>query len=984
MTSLVGHLMEIEFPPHTKGWKTFPPIQLFDAPIIKDVRGDLHDLADNLRKEARGARSLVIWTDCDREGENIGAEAVDVCKQSNPRLEVKRARFSVLQARDIKQAWSTLGYLDMRQAAAVDARAELDLRIGAAFTRMQTLRLQGRFSQLQGEVISYGSCQFPTLGFVVDRYMKVQNFVAEDFWKIDVTIARDGITAKFNWARGHLFDQQFALVLYERCMDNPTATVVSIERKPKSKWAPLPLTTVEMQKVGSRSLRMSSDRIMSVAEGLYQQGIISYPRTETDVFANQFDLHSLIRAQTGDDRWGGYAQSLLDGKFKRPRKGKNDDQAHPPIHPVRAAPNLTGDDKKLFEFITRRFLACCSDAAHGNETVVNLDIAGEKFTAKGLMITERNYLDIYPFEQWNASNIPVFQQGERCQPTELKMNAGRTTGPELLTEADLIGLMEKSGIGTDATIHEHIKTILERNYVNKEGPKSHFCPTTLGMALIEAYNQMDIELPLSKPFLRSQMEASMKAICEGRRTKEDVVREGVELYRAAFGVAQAQAGLFEESFARFSGNGPDVEAEDPVDPPEHIRACPKCNSPMMLRNLKEGKRMIGCSAYPTCREAVFFPDFVKSVSAAAEDCPSCSTPQSPARLLDLEFARGSVPPSIPTRYMTCVFCDDELKELFQLHRGSRVGSSQQAQQAPTQTATQRRQTALPAEPVNGRTNRQARNPDPSTRARPPPDNHPRDNEDGGPSCQCGLPAVMRTVKKDGPNCGREFYACSKNSTDGTKCDFFEWADQQRNTQNQRSVTDAGDQNAVPCLCGEPAAKRMVKKEGPNVGREFYGCAKPQAAADRCDYFQWADDLARGGGQDIAAYRQHATGGMNDGGDEKPKCDCGLIAAVKTSNKDNENKGRQFYTCIKSASRCNFFQWADDGAGAGGGGGGGAAGDVTCFSCGKAGHFATTCPERNGGPSNSSRGRGGRGRGGSGGRGGKTRGVSKRGRGRGKK
>ena len=76
--------------------------------------------------------------------------------------------------------------------------------------------------------------------------------------------------------------------------------------------------------------------------------------------------------------------SLLDGgKFRRPRKGKHDDQAHPPIHPVRMAPNLTGDDKKLFDFITRRFLACCSHDAKGHETVVTIEIAEEQFTAKG-------------------------------------------------------------------------------------------------------------------------------------------------------------------------------------------------------------------------------------------------------------------------------------------------------------------------------------------------------------------------------------------------------------------------------------------------------------------------------------------------------------------------------------------------------------------------------------------------------------------------
>lgn len=83
---------------------------------------------------------------------------------------------------------------------------------------------------------SSGSCQFPTLGFVVERYMKLQRFVPEDFWKIDVTITKDGSMAKFDWARDRLFDQHVTLVLYEKCMDQPIATVVSVDTRPKSKW----------------------------------------------------------------------------------------------------------------------------------------------------------------------------------------------------------------------------------------------------------------------------------------------------------------------------------------------------------------------------------------------------------------------------------------------------------------------------------------------------------------------------------------------------------------------------------------------------------------------------------------------------------------------------------------------------------------------------------------------------------------------------
>ncbi|KAI8811291.1 DNA topoisomerase [Cladochytrium replicatum] len=607
MTALLGHLMELEFAPAFKNWNTCPPLALFDAPIIKEVRGDMQALKQNLQSEARNSQTLVIWTDCDLEGENIGEEVAIVCQQSNPRLSVKRARFSVVQPREIKQAWDNLVMLDLLQAAAVNARQELDLRIGAAFTRFQTLHAQVRFVELAKKILSYGSCQFPTLGFVVDQYKRHQNFVSEPFWKLEVWVQRgggdnldagseddakfseeDALPARgrrgrgrggrgrggrnqnaqaeparkgtrFTWARGTLFDEECCSALHALCLDDGGATVIQVSKKPTEKWRPLPLTTVELQKTGSRYLKISSDRVMSIAEKLYNNGYISYPRTETDIFDDNFSLHPLIELQTQDPRWGEYAAGLLSGRFRRPRRGKNNDKAHPPIHPTNAAPdNLSGEELKIFEFVTRRFLACCSENAKGNETIVKIQVASEQFSTTGLMITERNYLDVYPYDKWTSHVIPEFQEGEHLAPIELEMKNGHTTAPQLLTEADLINIMDKSGIGTDATIHEHIKKILEREYAVKANGQ-YFCPTTLGMALVEAYDSMDVDLAMSKPYLRSQMEASMRGICSGTRQKQEVVHESLEMYRTVFATAMEQADRLEGALSKYLGHDPDQD-----------------------------------------------------------------------------------------------------------------------------------------------------------------------------------------------------------------------------------------------------------------------------------------------------------------------------------------------------------------------------------------------------------------------------------------
>ncbi|KAJ3019063.1 UNVERIFIED_CONTAM: DNA topoisomerase [Siphonaria sp. JEL0065] len=533
MTSVSGHLCSLDFPPDFKRWENYDPSVCFDAPVVKSVSKDMETIKKNLQEQSRGSQYLIIWTDCDLEGENIGNEIVEVCKMANPRLTVKRAKFSVIQDREIQQAWRTLGNMDMLKVAAVEARQELDLRIGAAFTRFQTLQLRQEFNQLDGMIISYGSCQFPTLGFIVDQFEKCLRFKEEIFWKIQVVLKKLDQSCSFAWCRRPLFNHRLATSIYEACVDNPIATVTNVTRKPKEKWKPLPLTTIEMMKFCTSRLRMSAHKVMEAAENLYRKQWISYPRTETDIFLDSFDFNELIQAQTRNPVWGGFANNLSNGGFKKPRAGKNNDEAHPPIHPtVGGNGDMVGDEKRLYEFITRRFLACCSENAKGFITTVDIRIDDEKFQATGEEVAERNYLEVYIYESWSDKSIPNFVAGEAMMPESLLLRQGKTTRPSCLNERQLIEKMEESSIGTDATIHEHIKKIQEREYVNKDGDK--FMPTPLGMGLVLGYRNMEMRVSLSKPYLRSQLEVNIKRIFEGARTKEDVLAEDILHYKNAY------------------------------------------------------------------------------------------------------------------------------------------------------------------------------------------------------------------------------------------------------------------------------------------------------------------------------------------------------------------------------------------------------------------------------------------------------------------
>jgi len=411
-TSVRGHLASQEFGP-AYGWTRCPPIALFDAPIDTSYREDMEPLERMLRDLARSASALILWLDCDREGEAISDEVRFVCLKGNPRLgtqnRVFRAKFSTVLPGEIQRALRTLGRVNENFVQAVQARSEHDLRVGAAFTRFQTLRLQKKFDGFCDRgVISYGPCQFPTLGFVVERWARIETFIPEDFWFLEMTIqlnedgsvvnsehdnsnavvngynrqSTQGRTIRLNWKRVRLYDRVLTMAIYDSCLESGEAVVTSLTGRPKNKWRPIPLATVELQKRASKYLRIGSDELMQKAEELYQQGFISYPRTETEKFRPEFNHHELIQSfQAVAGEFGDYANKLLsNNNFQNPRAGQHDDNAHPPITPAKAVdPETIGDltQRKIYTLVVKHYLACCSRDAVGRETELTLNTGKE-------------------------------------------------------------------------------------------------------------------------------------------------------------------------------------------------------------------------------------------------------------------------------------------------------------------------------------------------------------------------------------------------------------------------------------------------------------------------------------------------------------------------------------------------------------------------------------------------------------------------------
>ncbi|PSS30207.1 DNA topoisomerase [Actinidia chinensis var. chinensis] len=673
-TSVTGHLMELDFDDRYRKWHSCDPVDLYHAAVRKFVPEDKLDIKRTLDEEARTCQWLVLWLDCDREGENIAFEVVEVCTEANRHLNVWRARFSALIEREIRESVETLGRPNQLFADAVDVR--------------------------------------------------------------------------------------------------------------------------QLEKRASRYFRMSSEQTMKVAEDLYQSGFISYPRTETDCFSQRTDLHAIVQEQQGHPVWGSYAQRLLDpgeGLWRNPSSGGHDDKAHPPIHPTKFSggeSRWSQDHHRLYELVVRHFLACVSKPAVGAETTVEIDIAGELFSSSGRVILEKNYLDVYRFESWGGSMIPTYTFGQQFVPTTLTLDSGVTRPPPLLSEAGLLTCMDKAGIGTDATMHDHIKKLLDRFYVTKDS-NTRFSPTNLGEALVMGYDDMGYEL--WKPYLRAMMESDMKSVSTGTKRKAEVLASCLEQMKACFVDARLNKVKLFEAMAIFFERSSRSGADEQHAIGAVIRRCGVCQeSDMVLRQKPDGNFMVGCLAFPQCRNAVWLPGSIAEATVTANVCSIC-TP-GPVFLIQFKFRRLEIPPNYNTDHLGCIGgCDEILKQLVEIcGTGSRNASTIPARgwgHNTSSSSTQRsnsRQIACTHCRQYGHSSHDCPSQSfQSSRSQ----SHGMNQQNGESSipCEtCGTPCNLRTANTAN-NKGRKFYSCQSQG-----CNFFVWEDSLGNSNGGRSAPRANN------------------------------------------------------------------------------------------------------------------------------------------------------------------------------------------------
>ena len=592
-----------------KGWKMEALPYLAYAPIEKLPKEK--DIIRSLKNLAKKADSICIATDFDREGELIGSDALSCIKQVNETAPVSRARYSAFTKEEITHAFTHLAELDEDLAAAGESRQDIDLIWGAALTRYLTLVKFAGY----GNVRSSGRVQTPTLALIVARERERLAFVPEDYWVIRGSFGEGADAFEAPHATSRFRSEDAANAAMANVDGAKTAVVASIEKKKRTIRPPAPFNTTSLMAAAAAE-GMSPARTMRIAESLYMDGYISYPRVDNTVYPSSLNLAEVVRTISGNPAYAGYCSQLLSKGKLTATRGNKEETDHPPIYPTaKATPDdLPAAEYKLYNLVARRFLATLSDSAVVEGTRVTLEVPGETqgprepFVARGDVTVKAGFRAIYPFGVKKDEQLPALSEGDVIAFNGAKCTKKQTEPPARYSQGKLIQEMEKLGLGTKSTRH----SIIERLYTVKYIQNDPIEPSQLGMAVIDALDQYAPHI--THPQMTAELEDGMSDIASGKRTKDDVVMNSRNL------LAQELEALLpmREQVA--------TALADAVAADAYVGKCPKCGKDLQIRASQKTHGMfIGCSGWPECD--VTYPLPKGKIEAQEQVCETCGMPQ---------------------------------------------------------------------------------------------------------------------------------------------------------------------------------------------------------------------------------------------------------------------------------------------------------------------------------------------------------------------
>lgn len=562
-------------------------------PEYINIRGK-GDLIKALKTDAKKAKTIYLATDPDREGEAIAWHLQKILEDSKDKI--TRVTFNEITKSAVQKAIKEPRNIDMDTVDAQQARRVLDRIVGYKISPLLWKKVK--------RGLSAGRVQSVAVKLIVDREEEINKFIPQEYWNIYANLrdekSKKEFEAKFfgkNGKKLEINSQYEVNKILDEIKDGKY--IISEIKKGEKKRNPAPpFTTSTMQQEASRKLGFTLKRTMSIAQGLYENGLITYMRTdstriseEARMAANKYIINT-------------YGEEYYENRYYKTNKDAQD--AHEGIrptyvdrHPDIIKDDLNKDQYKLYKLIYNRFMASQMKPAVYDTMSATIKVNDYDFKANGQNLRFKGFMTLYvegtdEIEEKEGKMLPPLEENKEVELIKLDPKQSFTEPPSRYTEATLVKTLEEKGIGRPSTYSPTITTILERRYIEKE--QKQLFPTELGKIvnglLVNNFSDViDVEFT-------AKIEDEFDNIAEGNEEWKKMIREFYSPFEKELEKAEKE-----------------LEHVQLVDEVSDVK-CEKCGRMMVYKFGRFGK-FLACPGYPECKNT---KAIIETIDIA---CPNC-------------------------------------------------------------------------------------------------------------------------------------------------------------------------------------------------------------------------------------------------------------------------------------------------------------------------------------------------------------------------
>jgi DNA topoisomerase I len=618
----VGHLFSLDS--EEKSWPCFDVRWVYADKRNKWTKKYINVL----KKLVKNSSEFISATDYDIEGEVIGLNVIRfIAKQGD----AKRMKFSSLTKNEIEKSYNNLmPSLNWGHAIAGETRHILDWLYGINLSRalMSAIKTTGKF-----KILSIGRVQGPALNLIVQKEKEILDFKPEPYWQVLIKLkGHSKVSLKYI---KNIFEEK-DLKKFENLKGEDG---IAETQKKSHKLPPLPpFDLTSLQRESYRLFGINPAKTLQIAQSLYLNGLISYPRTSSQKIPTETPCAEIL------DKLSKHFKEVKFVTKNKPLEGKKSDPAHPAIIPTGEYQKLSLEEEKIYNLIVKRFINCFCDFALVEDKIIAFITEKEKlkFKTKGSEIKEKGWLEVYPFK---IKEDFLEDINGKKKISSLKIEEKQTLPPKRYTPASLVTELEKRNLGTKATRSNIIETLYDRGYAKGQSIEA----TPLGINLIstlEKHSPVIIDEKLTRRF-EKQTESITQAKKNLTNLQDIVFKEAKKtIIKISDDFKKNEIEIGKDLIKAVEKNYEKERQENTLG------KCHTCNEGnlIILYNRKARRQFVACSAYPKCRQTYSLPpnglvkpSLIKDENARTSDekinekCEKCGFP------LVISFRKGKKP-----------------------------------------------------------------------------------------------------------------------------------------------------------------------------------------------------------------------------------------------------------------------------------------------------------------------------------------------------